>query len=128
MTSYADDHDAIVRTMQYYIDGCRTGKSHLMRPGFHADARLVGYFGGELYYSPIQVLFEWIDANGPAPDIEPRFASIEIVETIAVVRLEVERWSGALAGSDVHMSDLFMLLKTDAGWQITQKMFHVHAQ
>ncbi len=128
MTSYAAEHDAIVKTMQYYIEGCRTGKSELMGPGFHADARLVGYFGGDLFYSPIHVLFEWIDANGPAPDIEPRFASIDILETIAVVRLEVERWSGALAGSDVHMSDLFMLLKTDAGWQITQKMFHVHAQ
>jgi hypothetical protein len=31
---------------------------------------------------------------GPAPNIEPRFARIEIIETIAVVHLEVQRWSG----------------------------------
>ena len=50
------------------------------------------------------------------------------METIAVVRLEVERWSGRFAGSDVHMSDAFTLVKTDAGWKIAHKIFHWHAQ
>ena len=68
------------------------------------------------------------DGNGPAPDIEPRFTAIEILESIAVVRLEVERWSGKSAGSEVHMSDAFTLVKTDAGWKIAHKIFHWHAQ
>jgi len=128
MTSYATEYDAIVRTLQYYIEGSRAGKSDLMRPGFHADATIVGYFGGDLVYGPIQKLFDLIDSNGPAPDIAPRFASIDLLGTIAVVRLEVEHWSGNIVGPDDHMSDLFTLLKTEAGWQITQKMFHLHPQ
>jgi hypothetical protein len=76
----------------------------------------------------IQQLFGWIDGNGPAPGIEPRVVGIEILETVAVVRLEVEHWSGKLAGSDAHMSDIFTLLRTEEGWKISQKTFHWHAQ
>src|SRR5215218_10626764 len=125
---FLTEYDAIVKTLQYYIDGSRAGNSELMRPGFHTDAKLVGYVGGNLVFTPAQFLFDWIDENGPAPDIEPSFASIEVLETIAVVRLEIKRWSGKNAGSGVHMSDLFSLIKMEEGWKISQKMFHWHAQ
>jgi hypothetical protein len=72
-------------------------------------------------------LYEWIDANGPAPQIEPRYISVDIVETIAVVRLDVHNFTGKLAGSGVRMSDVFTLLKTPEGWRIVQKAFHWHA-
>ena len=86
-----------------------------------------GFFGDGLVFRPIQQLFDFIDGNGPAPDIEPRFASIEILHTIAVVHLEVKRWSGQVIGPEPRtMSDLFNLIKTDSGWKISQKMFHVH--
>jgi hypothetical protein len=126
--AYAREHDAIVATMRHYIDGGRAGQSALMRPGFLPDATMVGYVGDTLLSGPVQTLYDWIDGNGPAPDIEPRFAAVEIMDTIAVVRLEVERWSGKLAGSDVHMSDAFTLVKTGDGWKIAHKIFHWHAQ
>src|SRR5437899_2128996 len=74
-----------------------------------------------------QFLFDWIDKNGPAPKIEPRVVSVDILESIAVVRLEVSGWSGNLAGSGVRMSDLFTLLKMPSGWKIIQKAFHWYA-
>ena len=126
--AYATEYDAIVATMGYYIEGARAGKSSLMRPGFLPDATMVGYAGGTLLSGSIQQLYDWIDGNGPAPDIEPRFTGVEILESIAVVRLEVERWSGKVAGSDVHMSDAFTLVKTDEGWRIAHKIFHWYAQ
>lgn len=128
MTKYLTEYDAIVTTLEHYINGLRAGNSELMRPGFHSGALLVGYVSGNLLFGPIQQLFDWVDANGPAPDIEPNFASIEILETIAVVRLEVKQLSGKLAGSGVHMSDLFSLIKTEEGWKISQKEFHWHSQ
>jgi hypothetical protein len=120
------DYDAIIKAMQFYIEGSLAGKSELMRRGFHADASIVGFAGGNLLFGPIQILYDWIDGNGPAPDIEPHFASIEILESIAVVRLEIKGWSGKLAGSDVHMSDIFNLIKIGDEWKISQKMFHWH--
>jgi Putative lumazine-binding len=123
---YLTEYDGIVNTMQMYIDGSKQGKSELMRPAFHPDASFFGYVGGELVIG-IQSLFDWIDKNGPAPEIEPRVVSVDILESIAVVRLEVAGWSGVLAGSGVRMSDLFTLLKVPDGWKIIQKAFHWHA-
>jgi len=70
---------------------------------------------------------EWITANGPAPKIEPRFARIEIIETIALVHLEVRGWSGKLAGVNSRASDVFTLLKLEGEWKITHKLFHWHS-
>jgi hypothetical protein len=97
-----------------------------MRPAFHPNASFFGYAGEQLAVGT-QFLFDWIDKNGPAPNIEPRMVSVDILETIAVVHLEVGGWSGILAGSGVRMSDLFTLLKTQNGWKIIQKAFHWYA-
>jgi len=123
---YLTDYDAIVKTMQMYIDGSRQGKSGLMRPAFHPDASFFGY-AGEQPATGTKFLFDWIDKNGPAPKIEPRIVSVDILDSIAVVRLEVAGWSGNLAGLGVRMSDLFTLLKMPDGWKIIQKAFHWHA-
>ena len=123
---YLNEYDRIVKTMQLYIDGSKQGRSDVMRPAFHPDASFFGYAGDQLAIGT-QFLFDWIDKNGPAPKIEPRMVSVDILESIAVVRLEVAEWSGKLAGSGVRMSDLFTLLKTPDGWKIIQKAFHWHA-
>jgi hypothetical protein len=123
---YLTDYDQIVNTMQMYIDGSKQGKSELMRPAFHPDASFFGYAGDQLALGT-PFLFDWIDKNGPADKIEPRVVSVDILESIAAVRLDVHGWSGNLAGSGVYMSDLFTLLKTPTGWKIIQKAFHWHS-
>ena len=123
---YQTEYDGIVKAMQAYIDGSKQGKSELMRHAFHPEASFFGYAGEQLA-SGTQFLFDWIDKNGPAAKIEPRMVSVDILESIAVVRLDVAGWSGKLAGSDVYMSDLFTLLKTPSGWKIIQKAFHWHS-
>ena len=125
-TEYLPEYDAIVSTMQMYVEGSKLGKSDLMRPAFHPNASFFGYAGEQLAVGT-EFLFNWIDKNGPAPSIEPRIVCVDILESIAVVHLEVAGWSGSLAGSGVRMSDLFTLLKMPNGWKIIQKAFHWHA-
>ena len=125
---FAAEYDAVVATIGHYVQGGREGKSSLMRPSFLADATMVGYAGGQLFTGSIEQLYDWIDANGPAPDLETRFASVAIHTSIAVVHLEAEHWSGRFTGSDAHMSDAFTLVKTDEGWRIAHKIFHWYAQ
>jgi hypothetical protein len=48
---------------------------------------------------------------------------VDITGGIAMVRLELEGVSGALAGTGASMSDLFTLMSTDEGWRIVQKAF-----
>jgi hypothetical protein len=124
--AYLTEHDAITRTMHLYIAGARAGDGELMRPAFHPSATISGYCQGTEYSGSVEHVFEWITQNGPALDIEPRFARIEIIETIAVVHLEVQRWSGKLTGANARASDVFTLLKCDDAWKITHKLFHWH--
>ena len=123
---YLAEHDAITRVIDCYIAGGRTGDSEFMRQAFHPEATMAGFCQGVEYSGSIQHLFDWINANGPAPNIQPRFARIEVFETIAIVHLEVQGWSGKMAGADSRISEVFTLLKRAGEWKITQKTFHWH--
>ncbi|HET6175397.1 MAG TPA: nuclear transport factor 2 family protein [Candidatus Sulfotelmatobacter sp.] len=124
--AYLVEHDAITRTMHRYIAGARAGNGDLMRAAFHPSATISGYCQGVEYSGPVEHVFQWINQNGPAPNISPRFARIEIIESIAVVHLEVQRWSGKLAGANARASDVFTLLNCNGEWKITHKLFHWH--
>ena len=126
--TYLVEHDAITRTMHCYIAGAREGDGELMRPAFHPSATISGYCQGVEYSGSVEHVFQWVTANGPAPNISPRFARIEIIESIAVVHLEVQHWSGKLAGANARASDVFTLLKGNGEWKITHKLFHWHDQ
>jgi hypothetical protein len=116
MSEYA----AIAEVVQRYIDGARSGKSDEMKRAFHEDATIFGHDGPELFAGPIKKLFDWEDENGPAPELEAQIVSIDLVETIAAVRLELDNWTG------IRFSDLFTLLKIDGQWKIINKVFHEH--
>jgi putative lumazine-binding protein len=114
------EYDAITSTIQFYIDGGRTGDTSIMKEAFHPDATIFGYVGADLFAGPIQQLFDWNDQNGAAPELQGRIASIDIIETVATVRLELENWTGH------RFTDLFTLLKVDGQWKIINKVFHLH--
>ncbi|NNF41607.1 MAG: nuclear transport factor 2 family protein [Phycisphaerales bacterium] len=119
-TSKTEAHEAIVRTIQHYIDGARSGRGDDMRPAFHPDATIFGYVGDEFFAGPIQGLFDWNDQNGPATELDARIASIEVHGTVAMARLEADNWTGH------RFTDLFTLLLVDGEWKIMNKVFHMH--
>jgi hypothetical protein len=114
------DYDAITETVQHYIDGGKTGHTDEMKLAFHKDATIFGYIGTDLFAGPIQGLFDWNDQNGAATELDARFTSIDVVQTVATVRLELENWSGH------RFTDMFTLLKVDGEWKIMNKVFHLH--
>ena len=116
-----NEYDAIATTIQHYIDGAKSGKGDDMRPAFHKDATIFGYTGPDLLAGPIQQLFDWNDENGPATKLQARIASIDLIDTVATVRLELDNWTGS------RFTDLFTLLKVDGKWQIMNKVFHLHS-
>jgi len=114
------EYDAIASTVQHYIDGGKTGRTEEMKKAFHPDATIFGYVGADLFAGPIQGLFDWNDQNGAATELKGRIASIDVVETVATVRLELENWG-------MHrFTDMFTLLKVDGQWKIMNKVFHLH--
>ena len=114
------EYDAIAKTFQHYIDGAKSGRSADMKSGFHQDATIFGYVNTDLWGGPIQKFFDYNDRNGPATDIEVRIASIDVFDTIAIARLEIDNWTGH------RYTDLFTLVKFDGEWKIMNKVFHLH--
>ena len=115
------ESDAIAKVVQHYIDGGRSGKGDDMKPAFHKDATIFGYAGADLFAGPIQRLFDWVDGNGPAKELQARIASIDVVDSVATVRLELDDWIGS------RYTDMFTLLKVDGEWKIMNKVFHLHS-
>ena len=119
-TTNMSEHDEIAKVVQHYIDGAKSGKGDDMKPAFHNDATVFGYVGDDLFAGPIQNLFAWNDENGPATGLKAQIANIDLTETVANVRLELDDWTGQ------RFTDLFTLLKVDGEWKIMNKVFHVH--
>ncbi len=119
-SNHVDEYERIANVVQHYIDGARSGLGDDMKPAFHEDATIFGYAGADLFAGPIQQLFAWNEENGPATELQARIASIDLVETVATVRLELEDWIGD------RYTDLFTLLRVDGEWKIMNKVFHLH--
>ncbi len=115
------DHEGIAQAVQHYINGAKSGRGDDMKLGFHPQATIFGYVGDDLLAGPIQQLYDWNDANGPATELLARIANIDITGTVATARLELENWTGN------RFTDLFTLLKIDGAWKIMNKVFHLHA-
>ncbi len=121
-TNKVIEYDAISKVIQGYLDGAKNGSGEQMKPAFHKDATIFGYIGDDLLAGPIQQLFEWNDQNGAARELQAQITSIDLNNTVASVRLELDKWTGN------RFTDLFTLLKTDVGWKITSKVFHLHPE
>ncbi len=117
-----NEENAIAKAVQHYIDGAKSGKGDDMKPAFHKDATIFGYAGADLFGGPIQLLFDWSDGNGPAKALTARIAKIDLVDTVATVRLELDNLSGS------RYTDLFTMLKVDGQWKIMSKVFHLHPE
>ncbi len=119
-TTNVSEYDVIAKVVQHYIDGGKSGRGDDMKPAFHEDATIFGYAGADLFAGPIQGLFDWVDKNGPAKGLQAWIASIDVVDTVATVRLELDNWIGS------RYTDMFTLLKVDGQWKIMNKVFHLH--
>ncbi len=114
------EYGEIAKVLQHYINGAKSGRGADMKPAFYKDATIFGYTGTDLFAGPIQQLFAWNDENGPATELEARIANIDLIGTVATVRLELDNWTGH------RYTDLFTLLKVDGEWKIMNKVFHLH--
>jgi len=121
-TMPTSEREAITKTIQLYVDGGKTGRTEEMKRAFHPGATIYGYLGPELFGGPIQLLFDWNDKNGAATELESQIISIDVMESVATVRLELDKWSGH------RFTDLFTLLKVNGDWKIMSKVFFLHPE
>lgn len=96
------------------------GRPRKFSPDQALDATLFGYVGPDLFPGPIAQLFARNDENGPATDLLAQISSMDVVGSVATVRLELDNWTS------YRFTDLFTLLKVDGEWTIMNKVFHLH--
>lgn len=105
---YLKDYEEIMQVAQLYLDGCKEGKSELMKPAFHKNATING--------DPIQSLFDGADQAG-ATNVTGRTDILDVANDIAVIRITMEDYLGE------NFIDFHMLKKDEDGWKIIAKIF-----
>ncbi len=109
---------AIEEVVGKYIEAGRTADSSIMRPVFHENAQMSGPAEDGAFSGPIQALYDFVDSNGPATDLEMRIVSITISdERAASVVLHADYWHGK------NFTDHFQLLRIDGSWKIMSKIY-----
>ncbi len=109
---------AIEEAIGKYIEGGRAADSSIMKPVVHENAQMSGPAGDGAFSGPIQALYDYVDGNGPAPDLKMRIVNITVSdERAASVVLHADHWHGK------HFTDHFQLLKIDGTWKILSKIY-----
>ncbi len=114
------DIEDISSVIQIYVEGGRKGDASIMKPSFRKNAIIHGHTDGGLLAGPIQLLFDWVTENPPAPNLEAKIVNIDLANTIATARVELTDWLGT------RYTDQFTLLKENSIWIITSKVFHAY--
>ena len=114
------DIESISSTIQCYVEGGRKGDASIMKRAFHKNATIHGHIDGGLFAGPIQIMFDWIDDNPPATDLEAESIEIDLANTVATARVELSNWNGS------RYTDQFTLLKENDTWTIISKVFHLY--
>ena len=114
-----EDYTEVVATANKYVDGLRVGNPAGVAEAFHKDAVMYGFTNGELLGGPIQNLYDFVEKNGKAPEIETRIDVLAITPTTAVVRIDMEKDA---IGADYN--DYLTLIKIDGTWKVIAKVYH----
>ena len=112
------DYQAVKDTISKYLEAGKQGKSEIMKHAFHKDAIMYNADKGAIEGGNIQALFDYIDNNPAASDMEADITSVDIAGNIAYARVESNNWHGA------RFSDMFLLLKDNGEWKILTKVFY----
>lgn len=117
------DYEDAVITVALYVEGLRVGSVTVLSQAFHKDAAMYGITGGKLLHGAIKNLYDFVEKNGPAPDIKTRIDVLSITPTTAVLRVDMENDA---IGADY--TDFHTLIKLDGTWYIIAKVYHMYKE
>src|SRR6056297_218245 len=121
-SAHGNDIQQIQALIATYIEGGRSGNNDTLRPIFHELATICGYVGPDLFAGPIEMFYDWHAENGPAAELIAGDMRIDVEDSAATVRVELDNWTGH------RFTDFFTLVRIDGQWQIMSKVFYLHPQ
>ncbi|MBI6884987.1 nuclear transport factor 2 family protein [Pseudomonas putida] len=113
------DYAEVKKVVQKYVDGIREGDVETCAQAFYPEAIYYGIDSGQLAGGNVSTFLNFIENNGPAPNVVANIDIMAITATMAVVRVDLENDS---IGADYN--DYVTLMKSDQGWRIISKAYH----
>jgi len=112
--------EAVRNAIERYIEGS-SGNVETLRAVFHPEARMTGYFNGNLMLGTPEPFFDMVKSAVTPESTAAYKAEIRSIEVIGQAATATLVESGFL-GSD--FTDFFQLIRDDQGWRIISKTFH----
>jgi len=114
------DFEAVKKALNNYLEAGKKGDSKILRPSAYKDAIMYSAPDGKVEGGSINALFDYLDANPAAPELEADITAVDIAGDIAYAKVESNNWHGA------RYTDMFLLVKDGDQWKILTKVFHTH--
>ena len=113
------EYDAVVAAVQGYVDGIKHGRVQDMERSFHKDAVMYGNYQGAMVGGPLANFYQFLEAIGPAAQLEARIDVLAITPSTSVVRIDMEKDAVGATYTDFHT-----LIKQDGAWVVVLKVYH----
>lgn len=117
-----NEYQAIVKAIQPYIDGARTGDGNLSSSVFYEHAHILGSIDGQVSNQEKSQFAASVNSLGAAENIQHHIAWIDISGPAAAAKIEFQDWLG------FRFTDFFVLFKKDGEWKVSGKTFDSHSR
>lgn len=116
------DYEGVKKALNNYLEAGRKADSQILRPSVYKDAIIYSAPEGKVDGGSITALFDYLDGNPAATELEADITAVDIAGNIAYAKVESDNWHGA------RYTDMFLLVKEGGEWKILTKVFHTHSK
>ncbi|MBD5641391.1 MAG: nuclear transport factor 2 family protein [Desulfovibrio sp.] len=113
------EYDAVAKAAEKFVKTVAEGTSKYARELFIDEAVLFGYLDGKLEHGSIEQFYKNVDTVGGDSNFRARIDVIMVEETLAVVRILEEGWSGR-----IDFTDILLMMKMDGEWKCVAKAYN----
>lgn len=113
------EYDAVAKAAEKFVRSVAEGKSEYAKALFTDDAVLFGILNGVVERGSIEQFYHNVDTVGAGAEFKARIDVLAVEETVAVVRVLEEGWSGS-----IDFTDFLLLLKLEGEWKCVAKAYN----
>lgn len=119
MRASIEEYRAVEEAAAKFVRSVAEGDSRYARELFIDEAVLFGYLDGKLEHGSIEQFYRNVDSVGGDAGFRARIDVVDIEETVAVVRVLEEQWSGR-----IDFTDYLLMMKMDGRWRCVAKAYN----
>lgn len=113
------EYKAVEKAAMKFVKSVAEDNSTYAKELFTDEAVLFGYLDGQLEHGSIELFYQNVDSIGGDKEFKARIDILDIEETVAVVRVLEENWSGR-----IDFTDYLLMLKMGEEWKCVAKAYN----